>query len=113
MYSAEVVPNHKQSDSSFQIEKLLADSVRLSRKAPDMHSYGQVGTFNMRSRYARKIRVSRSHLRNGCNDSAATVPLWACLSAPVNLLKLGKGNVRTIPLFDCADMTAQGITVIW
>ena len=35
MYSAEVIPNHKQSHSRFQIEEFLADSVCLSSKAPE------------------------------------------------------------------------------
>src|SRR5437660_11541540 len=109
MNSAEVVPNHKQSNGSFQIEKLLADSVRLSGKAPDMNSYGQVSAFNMRSRDARKIGASRSHLGDCCNDSAAAVPVWACIGASVNLLKLGRVNIGTIPFFDFADITRQSI----
>jgi len=52
MYTAEVVPNYKQSHGSFQVEKLLVDGVRLSGKAPNMHSYGQVGTFNIGFRCA-------------------------------------------------------------
>src|SRR5205823_13317878 len=97
-------------NSRFQVEEFLADSVRLSGKAPDMHSYGQVGTFNMRSRDARKIGASRSHLRDCCNDSAAAVPFWACLSAPIDFLKLGKVNISAVPLFDCANIPAQSVT---
>src|SRR5947207_14782238 len=110
MNSAEVIPNHKQSNSRFQVKEFLADSVRLSGKAPNVHSYGQVSAFNMRSRDARKIGASRSHLGDCCNDSAAAVPFWACFRAPIDFLKLGKMNIGTVPLFDSTDITAQCVT---
>src|SRR5579864_9153599 len=110
MHSTEVVPNYEQRNSSFQHGEFLADSVRLSGKAPDMHSYAQIRSLNVRSRNARPIRPSGFDFGNCCNDCAAAVPFWACLGTPVNLLKLRKVNITAVPLFDCSHVAPESVT---
>lgn len=110
MNTAKVVPNNPQSNGSFQVVEFLADSVRLSGIAPIMHSHAQVATLNMRSRDVRPIGASGFHFGDCGNDGSASVPLWACLGTSVNLLKLSKVNIGSIPLFNGSNVSPQGIT---
>lgn len=109
MNATQVIPGNIQADCQPQILQLLAGRVRLARKPSQVHSYGQIGSLDVRSRDAGEIRISGSDLGNCCNHNAAAVPLWACLAAPVNLLQLRVIHISAKPLLNRAHIAAQRV----
>jgi hypothetical protein len=109
VHAAEIVPSHKQRHCRFQVGYGFAGRIRLAREASQVHSDGEIGSFDVGSRDAREVRHPRLNSRYGCDDCAAAVPFWASLRAPVDLLQLCEVDVRSVPLFDCAHIATQGV----
>src|SRR5579872_308111 len=110
MSTAKVIPNNPERNSGFEVHKPLADGVHFAGIAPIVHPHTQVATLDMRSRNPRKIRASGFDFRHCCNDGSAAVPFWAGLRTSVNLLKLRKMHVISVPLFNRSHVPAKRVT---
>src|SRR6266852_4924850 len=72
--SAEIVIREVQGDGGFQMRQLLAESNREPRKAPKLHSHGQVLPFYKAGRNVPRIRIASPHLGYNLDDWAWGVP---------------------------------------
>lgn len=71
IHAAKIVPRHKGRHSRFQVGYGFARGIGLASKTSPVHPHGEIGSFDMGSRGARKIR----HPRLTLGTAAMTVPL--------------------------------------
>jgi hypothetical protein len=74
VYAAEVVVREVQRDSRFQVEQLLAESVRQARESADCHSHRQVLPLYVRRRDVLRIRIASSDFGYNLHDAWWGVP---------------------------------------
>src|SRR5436190_14671697 len=60
MNTAEVVERKMQSNGSFQVRELLAESIRQARQSAHLHSHGEVLPFHVRRADMGRVGISES-----------------------------------------------------
>src|SRR6266852_8085750 len=74
MNTTKVVIREVQGDRGFQMRQLLAERIGEPRKAPKLHSHGQVLPFYKAGRNVPRIRIASPHLGYNLDDWAWGVP---------------------------------------
>jgi hypothetical protein len=97
MNTAEIVIREMQGDGGFQMRQLFAERIREPRKAPKLHSHGQVLPFYKAGRNMLRIGIASSDLGYRPRDTWWGVPPVA-VELPVipeHLGKLGEVGIRS------------------
>lgn len=97
MNTAEIVMREVQSNGSFQVRQPLAVSVRQARKAPNLHSHGEVLPFHKRRADVLRVGFPKSDFGYSLRDLWWGVPRVGAIVLtviPEQFHKLGEIHVQ-------------------
>src|SRR5712692_9335426 len=112
MNTAEIVIGEVQCDSGFQVRELLAEGIRQPRKAPKLHSHGEVLPFYKASRDVLGVGLAKSNLGYNLRDAWWGVPPFGAVELaviPKQFHKLGEVHVQAKRFGDADPVMVESI----
>ncbi len=110
MNANEVIKSHIDRDSRFQVVQLLAERIGKPRKAAKVHSYGQVGAFNMAGGDSLDLRTPAYLDWYSLENSCRCVPVRAFgFRSPINLDELGVVHLRAKAIFNGGNVGLESV----
>jgi hypothetical protein len=106
---AVVIPSEIKSERCFQVFPLFAEGVGQARQAPNLHSHGQVGSFDMRRTNPFGIGIAPHGLRGGFDHFWWRISVFFVGGCSIDFDELREVYPRSQAGMDCVKVRSESI----